>query len=215
MGSYKKTLGSIPVKSSNIAASNASELLGNNKIDATANSKKLLGNLSKWIPLICAGAAVGVSILALKEIKNVRRELIDLKNEQIVNVPNLETQQFDPELLKRIELMDEQIVKISKYLGSQQNKEKKPKINKIINEEPELIKVEKPKINKIINEEPQKIIPKVEKPKEVIIDLTKNILIAPNSPKVAVSPQEPVKESITEIDEEEYEYEEVTDDDEE
>ena len=197
MGSYKKTLGSIPVKSSNIAASNASELLGNNKIDATANSKKLLGNLSKWIPLICAGAAVGVSILALKEIKNVRRELIDLKNEQIVNVPNLETKQFDPELLKRIELMDEQIVKISKYLGSQQNKEKKPKINKII------------------NEEPQKIIPKVEKPKEVIIDLTKNILIAPNSPKVAVSPQEPVKESITEIDEEEYEYEEVTDDDEE
>jgi diaminopimelate epimerase len=70
---------------------------------------------------------------------------------------------------------------------------------------------EKPKINKIINEEPELI--KVEKPKEVIIDLTKNSLIPPNSPKVVNI--EPVKESITEIDEEEYEYEEVTDEDEE
>ena len=155
-----------------------------------SNKNKMLGNLSKWIPLVCAGAAVGVSILALKEIKNVRRELIELKNDQIVNVPNLATQSFDPELLKRIELMDEQIVKISKYLGTQQNKEKKPKIKKVINEEPEII---------------------LEKVKEVIIDLTKNEKIP--SPKVVVLP-EPVKESITEIDEEEYEYEEVTDDEE-
>ena len=200
MGSYKKAaVGSIPIKS-NIASPNASNLLSNNKIDPTGNSKQLLGNLSKWIPLVCAGAAVGVSILALKEIKNVRRELIELKNEQIVSNPNLGTQQIDSDILKRIELMDEQIVKISKYLGSQQNKEKKPKINKIINEEPELIKVEKQK--------------------EVIIDLTKNEkiyspkVVAPQPVKQPVPETIPEKESITEIDEEEYEYEEVTDDEE-
>ena len=31
--------------------------------------------LSKWVPLICAGTAVAVSIIAIKEIKNVRKEL--------------------------------------------------------------------------------------------------------------------------------------------
>ena len=41
--------------------------------------------LAKWIPLICAGAAVGVSIMALKEIKNVRKDLILLKKEQMNN----------------------------------------------------------------------------------------------------------------------------------
>lgn len=40
-------------------------------------------NLSRWIPLICAGAAAGVSILALKEIKNVRAELTTIKKESL------------------------------------------------------------------------------------------------------------------------------------
>jgi len=36
-------------------------------------------NITKWIPFICAGAAIGVGIIALKEIKNVREELLTLK----------------------------------------------------------------------------------------------------------------------------------------
>ena len=186
MSSFKK-LNSSVINKANVSTTSP-EIL--------SNKNKILGNLSKWIPLVCAGAAVGVSILALKEIKNVRRELIELKNDQILSNSNLGSQSFDPELLKRIELMDEQIVKISKYLGTQQNKEKKPKINKVINEEPEII---------------------LEKVKEVIIDLNSSMNHIKNekipSPKVVVLP-EPVKESITEIDEEEYEYEEVTDDEE-
>ena len=40
-------------------------------------------NLSKWIPLLCAGAAAGVSLVALKEIKNLRTEVSSLKNNTI------------------------------------------------------------------------------------------------------------------------------------
>ena len=46
------------------------------------SAKTTISTISRWVPLICAGAAAGVSMIALKEIKNVRRELITLKKEQ-------------------------------------------------------------------------------------------------------------------------------------
>jgi hypothetical protein len=69
--------------------------------------------LAKWVPLICAGAAVGVSVMALKEIKNVRKELIMLKKEG--NSSN----SGKDELSSKIELMDEQLRKITAYLANQ------------------------------------------------------------------------------------------------
>ena len=95
-----------------------------------------ISSLSKWVPLICAGAAVGVSILALKEIKNVRKELIVMKKEQV--------NPGKDELNSRIELMDEQLRKITQYLANQ-NKPVKQKENVIIKEalpdEPEKVKI--------------------------------------------------------------------------
>jgi len=80
-------------------------------------SDSTLSSFSKWVPLICAGAAVGVSILALKEIKNVRKELFLMKKE------NISQNGQDPELSKKIELMDEQIRKITEYLVKKKDKE--------------------------------------------------------------------------------------------
>ena len=51
------------------------------KIDVDAativgsKTSNIMNTVSKWVPLICAAAAVGVSVIALKEIKNVRKEL--------------------------------------------------------------------------------------------------------------------------------------------
>ena len=83
-----------------------------------------ISSFSKWVPLICAGAAVGVSVLALKEIKNVRKELMNMKKEQIG--PVTDSAPMDPELAKKIELMDEQLRKITQYLANQ-NKVKQSK----------------------------------------------------------------------------------------
>ena len=98
--------------------------------------------LSKWVPLLCAGAAVGVSVMALKEIKNVRKELIMLKKEQT----NVSSKSGKDDLAAKIELMDEQLRKITAYLANQNQAKTtstiikdavKNKVNniKIINEE--------------------------------------------------------------------------------
>jgi len=79
----------------------------------TTQPNKIISNLSKWIPLICAGTAVGVSIIALKEIKNVRKELFILKKES--------NSVKGTEILEKMESMDEQIRKITAYLANQNN----------------------------------------------------------------------------------------------
>lgn len=82
-------------------------------IPKTDFSIKTLENpLIKWIPLICAGTAIGVGIIALKEIKNVRKDLILMKKEQV-----------NSEVTDKIERMDEQLRKITEYLTNQ-NKSK-------------------------------------------------------------------------------------------
>lgn len=97
-------------------------------------SDSTMSSFSKWVPLICAGAAVGVSILALKEIKNVRKELFLMKKEN--------TSVGDSENSKKIELMDDQIRKITEYLIKKKSKEPvvknamKPKEVHIVNNVP-------------------------------------------------------------------------------
>jgi len=67
---------------------------------------KSLSNLYKWVPLLCAGAAAGVSIIALKELKNVKNELVSLKSEKFE----------DTGLHKRLETLEDQIKMISEYI---------------------------------------------------------------------------------------------------
>jgi hypothetical protein len=82
--------------------------------------------LAKWVPLLCAGAAVGVSVMALKEIKNVRKELIMLKKEQNSN----SSKSGKDDLVAKIELMDEQLRKITSYLANQNQTKSNPTIIK-------------------------------------------------------------------------------------
>jgi len=105
--------------------------------------------ISKWVPLICAGTAVAVSIIAIKEIKNVRKEVMAMKKEQLTAVTNSPTKT----LTEKIERMDEQLKRITEYLTNQ-NKLKtdtKPsqKSEKIIKQ---AVKKKAEKVN-IINED--------------------------------------------------------------
>jgi hypothetical protein len=107
--------------------------------------------LSKWVPLICAGTAVAVSIIAIKEIKNVRKEVMLMKKEQLTAVSNT----TNKTLTEKIERMDEQLKKITEYLTNQSKlkTETKPskKSEKVINQ---AVKPKAQKVN-IINEEPE------------------------------------------------------------
>ena len=62
----------------------------------------------KWLPLLCAGAAAGISIIALKEIKNVKNEIIALK----VKGPD------NSDLSKKMESFEVQLKTITDYLKS-------------------------------------------------------------------------------------------------
>ena len=66
----------------------------------------VMTTVAKWVPLICAGAAIGVSIIALKEIQNVKKELILAKRQ---HGP-------DEELAKRLEIMEFQLKKLSDFI---------------------------------------------------------------------------------------------------
>jgi hypothetical protein len=101
--------------------------------------KNVAGTLSKWVPLLCAGTAFGIGIIALKEIKNVRKELIMAKKEQLTKVP-------DKDLVQRIENMDQQLRKITEYLSNQSKPKTSPKII------PQAVKKDLNKVN-IVNED--------------------------------------------------------------
>jgi hypothetical protein len=94
-------------------------------------------HLIKWLPLLCAGAAAGISIIALKEIKNVKNEIIALK----VKGP-------DSDLGKKIEGFETQLKTITEYLKSKNEPNFIPKasgetIKAVVKEQP---------VVKIINE---------------------------------------------------------------
>jgi hypothetical protein len=92
------------------------------------DTEKKMSALAKWVPLICAGAAVGVSVIALKEIKNVRKEMLLLKKEQMSST--------DSGLSKRIEMMEKQLNIMNEYLKNQSGGKCEPIIkNAVKNEE--------------------------------------------------------------------------------
>jgi hypothetical protein len=98
-------------------------------------------NLMTWIPLLCAGAAAGVSIVALKELKNVRNEIITLKKSGT-----------GEEMNKRIKNMEEQLKILTEFIKESKNdKEPKTPKSKVIRnvEQPET----NPPVVKIINNE--------------------------------------------------------------
>ena len=65
--------------------------------------------LGKWIPLICAGAAATVSIVALQEIRKLRKEILIIKKEPAVSEAN--------ELLsKRMESMESQLKSLTDFI---------------------------------------------------------------------------------------------------
>lgn len=85
----------------------------NYKLPEIETATTSLSNLSKWIPLLCAGAAAGVSIIALKEIKNVRKELITLKISKNGN----------DDLDKRMLMMEEQFKILTDFIKKKENKQ--------------------------------------------------------------------------------------------
>jgi len=85
-------------------------------IDVESATKTTVSTLSKWVPLLCAGAAAGVSIIALKEIKNVRREIMVLKKEQ--------TKPQNEELTNRMLAMEDQLRLLTEFIKN------KDKVNK-------------------------------------------------------------------------------------
>jgi len=100
------------------------------KIDVDAativgsKTSNIMNTVSKWVPLICAAAAVGVSVIALKEIKNVRKEIVSLKQVKTVT--------SDVGITKKIADLDEQLKKITEYLKMKSEQEKR----KVVHQSP-------------------------------------------------------------------------------
>jgi hypothetical protein len=99
-------------------------------------------NITKWLPFICAGTAVGVSILALKELKKIKNEMSVVKNQQKIV-------KSDPLLNKKMEQLEEQLKKINEYLVN--NNPKNPNIMK------NAVKNQIPREINIINEPEENI----------------------------------------------------------
>ena len=96
--------------------------------------------VTKLLPFIFAGTAVGVSVLALKELKKIKNEMGVLKTQQSVATKT------DPELSKKMESFEIQLKKINEFLMN--NNSKNPKIIKSV------LKTEMPSQVNIINETP-------------------------------------------------------------
>jgi len=104
------------------------------KISETVKSSAI----TKLLPFICAGTAIGVSILALKELKKVKSELVVVKTQQPIAAKP------DPTISKKMEQLEEQMKRMNEYLLK--NNSKNPKIIKNV------VTTEIPKEVKIINE---------------------------------------------------------------
>ena len=95
--------------------------------------------VSKWLPFIFAGGAIGIALFALREIKNTKNEIVNMKSENGTKL-----------IEKKMELLEDQLKGISDHLKVNSNKPQPrhipPKVKKVIIEpEPE------PEIN-IIND---------------------------------------------------------------
>jgi hypothetical protein len=63
--------------------------------------------ITKWIPFICAGAAAGISIVALQEIKKLRVEVQEIKKE-----PTNSSEMLG----KRMETMEQQLKTLTDFI---------------------------------------------------------------------------------------------------
>jgi hypothetical protein len=107
---------------------------------ANVVEKKFSTNMvTKLLPFIFAGTAVGVSVLALKELKKIKNEMGVLKTQQSVATKT------DPEISKKMESFEIQLKKINEFLMN--NNAKNPKIIKSV------LKTEMPSQVNIINED--------------------------------------------------------------
>jgi hypothetical protein len=153
-------------------------------------NKNMLETISKWVPLICAGSAIGISLFALKEIKNTRRELVNLKKEQYT-APN------NDKLEKKMELLEKQLNKITEFLKNTQQQQRYTNPSQ-----------QGPNVE---NVRPRPVSPQPgAKPKQKDPKIVK-VNVVPE--QVKVINEEPVESQLPD-DADEYEEVEVTDDDE-
>ena len=106
--------------------SSATKTFNQAKPNKIADAKTGASVVTKFIPFICAGAAVGVSILALKELKKIKNEMLLVKNKQ--STVNNNVVKTDPELIKKMDRFETEFKKINEYLMN--NNPKNPKIIK-------------------------------------------------------------------------------------
>lgn len=82
------------------------------KVPEVANPTAVVpttNTIGKWVPLICAGAAATISIIALQEIRKLRKEILLIKKEPVVSETN--------ELLsKRMESMEQQLKSLTDFI---------------------------------------------------------------------------------------------------
>jgi hypothetical protein len=97
-------------------------------------TKTTISTLSKWIPLLCAGAAAGVSIIALKEIKNVRKELIILKKDQ-------GSKSINDEMNKRMKTMEDQLKLLTDFITKDKVEKQSEVVKNVVKESNVPIKI--------------------------------------------------------------------------
>ena len=157
--------------------------------------------INRWVPLLLSATAIGVTIIALKEIKNVRKELVNFKKESFENNPS------DPNIIKKMEMMDEQIRKISKYISVMESSKNIPSTYNNQQNNQNNTKNKNVVFNKVINKEDHVNNIKEETVKETVKEEYDNNMNNNNTSHTQHNPPEDDPE-------EEYEYEEVTDDEE-
>ena len=106
--------------------------------------------ITKFLPFICAGAAVGVSILALKELKKIKSEMVLVKHQQTTN-QNKPATTVDPVVSKKMEQLEEQLKRVNLYLANKNAPRSNANGNKIIKN---VLKVDVPDDIKILNDNP-------------------------------------------------------------
>jgi len=81
--------------------------------------------VARWLPFICAGAAAGISIVALQEIKAMRKELVVVK-----------TQAPQPgDFNKRMDTMERQLKMLADFVENKQKITKESDvIRNVVNE---------------------------------------------------------------------------------
>jgi hypothetical protein len=98
---------------------------------STQGTEIQTSSVTKWIPFIFAGVAAGIGVIALHEIKNVKKELIAIKKEQNTNV--------NDEINKRMENMENQLKTLTNFITNKNKVEKDSNVIKnVVQETPEV-----------------------------------------------------------------------------